>query len=77
MDIRIRVTANARKDSVTEGKGGVLRIGVREKAEGGRANLRVREILASRFSVPLHGVIILKGLTSPHKHVRIYSRDKN
>ena len=60
MYIKVFVTPGAGREQVEERKE-VLHITVREPARGNRANIRVREIVAMRFRVPLWKVAILTG----------------
>ena len=70
-EVRVRVRAGERKDSVAVGKNGVINIAVRAKAERGDANERVREILARHFGVPVSRVHILTGTTRPQKRILV------
>ncbi len=67
MYVRVHVVPGARKESVTKKKEGVLYISVREKAERNMANMRIREILAREYGVPLAQVTLLTGHTSSSK----------
>lgn len=71
MYLRVSVAPGARRELVKEGKDGMLLISVREPAEGNRANMRVREIVALRFMVPTSCVRILSGHHSPVKLLTI------
>jgi len=69
--VRVKVVADARKDSLREnGKGG-FEMSVREPAAENRANERVRELLAAHFGVPVKSVRITAGHQRPTKTVRI------
>ncbi len=67
MYLRVSVAPGAKRELIKEGKDGMLLISVREPAEGNRANMRVREIVALRFMVPTSCVRILSGHHSPVK----------
>lgn len=69
MYLKVVVTPGARKEVVEE-KGDTLVIQVREKAEGNRANIRVRELVALRMGVPIGKVRILTG---HHSRVKMIS----
>ncbi len=71
-EFRVRVTPNAPREYLEEAPFNTLRIAVAEPTEGGRANDRVREMVAKHFSVPLKNVMIIKGATSSSKTVRVY-----
>lgn len=71
MYLRVHVVPGARRETVTEEKDGSLSICVREPAEGNRANVRVRELVALRLVLPLEKVRILSGHHSPGKLLTI------
>ncbi|MDP2648798.1 MAG: DUF167 domain-containing protein [Patescibacteria group bacterium] len=71
MRCRVKVSAGARRESLAEGKGGVLGISVREKAERGAANLRVRELVARHFGVSVKAVRIVKGHRGSSKTLEV------
>lgn len=80
MYIHVKVTAGARKESFSPrqlaGKPKSedhFEISVKEKAEGNRANIRVLEILASHFMVPVSKVRIINGHHHPSKLLIIES----
>lgn len=70
MYIRIEVNPGARKESVHKEEG-KWQISVREKAEGNRANIRVRELVAQELSMPFNRVRILTGHHSRSKMISI------
>jgi uncharacterized protein (TIGR00251 family) len=72
MDIRVKVVANARKESVEEGKDGRLTILLRAPRKDGKANMRLIEILAEYFAVPVSRVRIVRGQQLSSKIVSIY-----
>ena len=69
--IRVKVTADARKERFVEKSEGVFEISVREPAEGNQANVHVRELVAKHFGVPLAAVRIETGHHSPQKRIHI------
>ncbi len=71
-EYRVRVTPASKKEYVKKGKGDALEIAVRERAENGRANARVRGLIAAHFSLPVKNVLIIKGSQQPAKMVRVY-----
>lgn len=71
MYLRVHVVPGAKREQVTEGKGGVLNISVREEAEANQANNRVRELVALRLLLPVSKVRILSGHHSPVKLLTI------
>lgn len=72
MYIKVFVTPGAKRDKIDE-KGETLAVSVREPAAGNRANVRVRELIAARYSVPVGKVRILTGHRSRGKMIRISS----
>ena len=71
MQIRITVTPGARKEKVEKKEENVFYMSVREKAERGEANARVREIVAEWYSVPVSRTRLVKGHRSPNKVISI------
>lgn len=61
------VHPGARRERVVPGRSGVLDIYVREKAERGEANQRVRELVALHEGVPLAAVRLSSGARGPSK----------
>ncbi len=71
MFVKMTVMPGAKKESVVESSPGVLRVSVREPAERNLANRRVRELVASRFGVPLGKARIVAGHRSRSKIVSV------
>ena len=71
MHIRVRVKTGMRKESVIEISPRVFAVGVKEKAEGGKANARVVALIAQFFGVPQKEVRIVSGHTRPSKMLTI------
>ncbi len=67
--ITVKVTPRAHKEKIEEGKAGVLLLSVRERAERGEANRRVREIIAAREGLSVKSVRIMQGAHSSKKVV--------
>ncbi len=67
MYVRVHAKPGSRKETVTHGKEGELFISVREEAERNQANLRLRELVALEYALPLSKVRILSGHHSPVK----------
>lgn len=72
MYVKVFVTPEARREKV-EIREEFLHISVREPAQRNLANLRVRELVAMHFSVPLWQVSILTGHRSRGKMLVINS----
>ncbi len=78
MFIKVFVTPGAKREKVEVhpakgGEGETLAIAVREPAAQNLANIRVREIIAMRYSVPVGNVRILTGHRSRAKMVSVNS----
>jgi uncharacterized protein YggU (UPF0235/DUF167 family) len=65
--LRVRATPGARKESVTLIRDGVYEIAVREKAERGDANSRIRALLAKELGVTAKKLRLISGQTSRSK----------
>ena len=75
MFIKVRVTANAKKEVFTKKTATSFIISVKEPAKMNRANIRVRELVASHFSVPKATIRIVNGHHSPSKMLSIRDVD--
>ena len=71
MLIRVRVTPNAKVVLVTKVDKDSFEVKVDERAEGGRANKRLLEILSKHFDVPKSKIFIVSGSKSRDKMVEI------
>ena len=71
MLVEVRVTPNAKEARVTKTGEDSLEVRVDEKAVDGRANKRLREILAEHFNVSKSKIIVVKGAKSRDKIVEI------
>lgn len=67
MYVKVRVVAGAKKERVVRTDDTHFDIAVREPAAMNRANVRVREIVAAMFALPLGKVRIVSGHQSPSK----------
>lgn len=73
MFIKVLVTPKARKERVEERPNGVLEISVREPSAENRANIRVRQLVAARFGVPVVRVRIMTGHHHRSKMISVTS----
>lgn len=71
MYIKVRVTPNAKKESIMQLKDREYAISVREPAERNLANMRIREIMAEQYDVVVGKVHIISGHRSPSKIINI------
>lgn len=69
--IRVRVTADAKREKVQQHMDGSFTIEVKERAEANSANTRIRTIVAERIGVPLQSVQIQSGQQKGSKMLRI------
>ncbi|HHJ64042.1 MAG TPA: DUF167 domain-containing protein [Aquifex aeolicus] len=71
MILKVRVRPGAREESVRELSGDELEVRVSAPPQKGKANERVRELLAEHFGVSRSRVRILKGESSRRKLIEI------
>ncbi len=71
-DIGVRAVPDAKREFIDRLPQGAYHVAVVEPAEGGRANERVREVLAEYFNVPVKDVQIIRGAKTHGKIVRIW-----
>ena len=65
--VRVRVRTDARKEQVENVQKDLWKIDVREKAERGVANARVRELLAKEIGCRKEKLHLIKGATRQSK----------
>ncbi len=75
MLIRAYVTPNAREPRVVRVSEDYFEVRIDERAEGGRANKRLLEILAQHFEVPKSRITILKGTKTRTKTIQVILED--
>ncbi len=73
MLISVRVTPNARLPSVTEVGEARFEVKVDAKAEGGRANKRLVEIMSEHLGVPKSRIVIVRGARTREKVLAVLS----
>lgn len=71
MLIHVKVTPEAKHDSLVEKNKASLIISVKEPAEGNRANRRVLELVAEHFHISRSKIQIVTGHHSPGKILEI------
>jgi uncharacterized protein len=69
--IKVKVTAGARTESVEALDDGTFNVRVRVKAEKGRANARVIEVLAGHLGVAKSHLTLQRGAASREKMIKI------
>lgn len=67
MLIKVKVTPDAKKDEMVKRSEDSYLVKVREKAEGGMANMKVKQILARYFKVSEGKIRLIKGGKRPNK----------
>jgi uncharacterized protein (TIGR00251 family) len=71
MLIHVKVIPNSKKYQVEKISDDYFKVRVNAKAENGRANKRLVEIISEYFKVSKSSVVILKGLKSRNKIIEI------
>ena len=69
--IKVKVSAGAKQDKIEETLFGDYKIRVRERAERGKANAKVIEIIAQYFDISKSKVSIERGVTQREKIIKI------
>ena len=67
MLIKVKVTPEAKKDEIVKKSEDSYAVKVREKAKGGMANQKVKEILTIYFKVAEGKIRLIKGGKKPNK----------
>ncbi len=67
MLIKVKVTPEAKKDEIVKKSEDSYLVKVKEKAEGGMANQKVKQILASYFKIAGGKIKLIKGGKRPNK----------
>lgn len=67
MLIKVKVTPESKKDEIVKKSKDSYLVKVREKAEAGQANLRVKQILSVYFKIPQFKIRLIKGGKQPNK----------
>ena len=74
MQVRVRVTAGAKRETIEELSNTRLEIAVKQKPAQGAANVRVVEIVARYYKVPKNKVRIVRGHATPSKILEVGER---
>lgn len=74
MYIKVRVAANAKKESFAQSAEDSFLISVKEPAEQNRANVRVLELVAAHYGIMPKQIRIISGHHSPGKILSIPDR---
>ena len=67
MLIKVRVQAGAKKEKLIKKSEDTFEVAVRERAAQGKANKRIREVLADDFHLPLSRIMLIKGSQEKNK----------
>lgn len=75
--LRVIVQPKASEDRVVGFHGGALKVKVTAPPTGGKANQKVIEVLAERFSIRRSNIEIIQGHASRNKVLRIWNVSPN
>jgi len=67
MFLKVKVSPEAKREEIVKKAEDEFEIKVREKAKEGRANQRVKEVLASYLKVPEEKLILIRGVKQRNK----------
>lgn len=67
MLIKVKVTPESKKDEIVKRSEDSYLVKVKEKAEGGMANMKVKQILAEYFKITGEKIKLIKGGKRPNK----------
>jgi uncharacterized protein (TIGR00251 family) len=71
LELRIRVTPNAKREEVSTDAAGLTKAFVRAPAIDGRANEALIKLLSKEYGVPKSRISITRGISSRNKTVEI------
>lgn len=71
LKIKIKVTANAKQNSIEEFSEEMIKIKINKPAVDGKANKAIIEYLSDILEVPKNNIVILKGEKNSVKDLRI------
>lgn len=74
-EVRVKVETSVKRELVEEGEDGRFLVSVNAPRKEGRANDRVRELIAAHFLVPVERVRIVRGKNEASKTLRIYEEE--
>jgi len=74
MFIKVKVFPDSKRDEVIKKTDDSFEVKVREKAEEGRANQRVIEVLASYLNIPQERLVIIRGARQRNKIFKLIER---
>ena len=74
--IKVKVTPGAKTEGVERLDEASYKVRVRPKAEDGKANARVLEVLAEYFDVAKSRVVLVRGASYREKLIRIICEDE-
>lgn len=75
MHIKVRVVVESKKESFEKTAEDTFSVSVREKAEQGKANKRVQELLGDHFEKPAGTFRIVSGHHAPNKIIEFEHND--
>jgi uncharacterized protein (TIGR00251 family) len=75
--LQVKVIPGARRDEIVGFRNGEIVIKVSAPPEKGKANEKVLELLSSCLQIPKSQLILFRGVSSPHKKIRIIGASKD
>lgn len=76
MYVKVRVYPGMKKESIREGEANSFEIITKAPAERNQANLRVKELIAMHYEVPVSAVRLVTGHHNPSKILEVINTDK-
>jgi len=74
--LKVRVFPNSKKEEVHQKMCDEFVVKVREKAEQGRANQRVKELLSEHLGIPEERLVLIRGASNAHKIYKVIIRSE-
>jgi len=72
MFLKVKAITECKKEEVKEGKENCFSVFVKEKAEQGKANERIIELLSLHLKIPKEKLVIVKGRKGRSKIIKVY-----
>lgn len=74
-EVRVKVQTGVKRELVEVGEDGRFLVSVSAPRKEGRANERVRELIAAHFLVPVERVRVVRGKSEASKTIRVYDEE--
>jgi hypothetical protein len=72
MFLKVKVFPNSKIDEIVKKSDDEFEVKVKEKAEGGKANKKAREILAKYLNIPEEKLILIRGAKQRNKIFKLF-----